>query len=162
MAFENLQPHRHRILEWRKKGLTLGQVAHRLKTEHGVPTSAGTLSRFLRQAGPDGALQTPTPEQRQTIDTLTLLTEILAEIRGRGDEQRMAIEHLAGQVRILTEVVEESGAGGRSSAAPKPPRGRLWLGLVLGILVGAAATYAALHLSSVVSRSEAAELQVVD
>lgn len=46
-------------------------------------------------------------EIRERLEAISLLTEVLVEIRGRSDEQRLAIEHLAGQVTINTRAVEE-------------------------------------------------------
>lgn len=132
MAFENLEPHREAILSWRQEGLTLAQVIDRLATDYQVTTSPGTLSRFLRSGG--GAVRAVGKDERNVIDALALLTEILAEIRGRGDEQRMAIEHLAGQIRILTEVVEESAAERTSRPNPGAQASRwgFWAGAVVG------------------------------
>ena len=41
------------------------------------------------------------------IEAGALLAEVLIEIQERGTEQRLAIEHLAGQVRIQSETIEE-------------------------------------------------------
>ena len=138
-AFDNLQPVKPQILAWREENLTLAQITDRLAREHSISTSPGSLSRFLREVSPKTAPRAANGMARDTIDTLTVMTELLAEIRGRGDEQRMAAEYLAGQVRILTEVIEESGRGGAAPApqAASPSKGGFWLGLAVGVAITA-------------------------
>lgn len=131
MAFENLQPHRPAIIEWRKEGLTLGQVAERLQRKHSIATTPGTLSRFLRDG--EGRAQLA-PDVRSAVDLLTLLSEIHGEVRGRGDEQRMAIEHLAGELRIMREVMEETGAR-PPYPGPQGSRWGFWPGFLSGVVV---------------------------
>ncbi|MEL6621527.1 MAG: hypothetical protein AAFQ11_01460 [Pseudomonadota bacterium] len=139
MAFEALLPHKSTILEWRDERLTLARIADRLASEHGVRTTPGTLSRFLRETSPKHGLREGNAEERSVIDALTLLTEVLAEIRGRGEEQRKAVEYLAGQVRVLTEVVDGRAAAQGDVAAPVPPRrGRGAVLFVTGAVLGAA------------------------
>lgn len=112
MAFENLEPFRDEILALRRAGpsqKTLSEICDHLFANHKLRTTSGTLSRYLtylRQ--PVGvALREPTEPERERLEAIALLTEVLVEIRGRSDEQRLAIEHLAGQVGIATRSVEE-------------------------------------------------------
>ena len=141
MAFENLQPHKEAILAWREEGLTLAQIADRLRADHAVRTTAGTLSRYLKEASPRHSLRQPDPAERQIIDTVSLLTEVLAEIRGRGDEHRMSTEYLAGQIRVLTEVIEEQQRILAERSRPNPgAQASRWgfsHGLVLGVVITA-------------------------
>lgn len=144
MAFESLRPHQSAILAWREQKLTLAHIADRLAEEHGVRTTPGTLSRFLKEVSPKHGLREGTAEERSVIDALTLLTEVLAEVRGRGEEQRRAVEYLAGQIRVLTEVVDGS-AGQRDPEPNKKPskRGRFAAGVFTGLVLGGAAGAAA-------------------
>lgn len=112
MAFENLQPYRDDILALRRPGpgqKTLIEIADYLFEKHKIRTTPATLSRFLKdlRQPPGIALREPTEQERIALDTVAILTELMAEIRGRSDEQRVAIEHLAGQVAVHTKSVED-------------------------------------------------------
>jgi uncharacterized coiled-coil protein SlyX len=111
MAYENLAPVRDVILAKRQRGpeqLTLTQLTELLKTQYGVVTTPGTLSRYLKDtASPDLALRPATPAEEKQVETAILQIELLAELRGRLEEQRAAIEYLGGQLRVLTESLED-------------------------------------------------------
>ncbi len=112
MAFENLEPFRAEILALRTPGpsqKTLLEICDHLLDKHKFRTTPGTLSRYLKDLRqPQGvALRDPTEPERERLEAIALLTEVLVEVRGRSDEQRLAIEHLAGQVSIATRAIEE-------------------------------------------------------
>ncbi len=112
MAFENLEPFRDEILALRRPGphqKKLSEIADHLFDKHQLRTTPGTLSRYLKYLRqPDGvALRELDDDERERLDAVALLTEVLVEVRGRSDEQRLAIEHLAGQVGIATRAIEE-------------------------------------------------------
>jgi len=113
MAFENLEPFKDQIIALRQPGphrKTLQEVCEILFERHQLRTTPGTLSRYLKELQtPDAPVAPPeaTPEQEQRLELISLITEVLAEVRGRSEEQRLAIEHLAGQVRVNTAAFEE-------------------------------------------------------
>jgi len=113
MAFENLEPFKDEIIALRQPGphrKTLQEVCEILFERHQLRTTPGTLSRYLKELQtPDSQVASPeaTPEQEQRLELISLITEVLAEVRGRSEEQRLAIEHLAGQVRVNTAALEE-------------------------------------------------------
>lgn len=113
MAFENLEPFKDEIIALRQPGphrKTLQDVCEILFERHQLRTTPGTLSRYLKDLQTSGspvASPEATPEQEQRLEMIGLVTEVLAEVRGRSEEQRLAIEHLAGQVRINTAALEE-------------------------------------------------------
>lgn len=112
MAFENLEPFRDEILALRRPGpgqKTLVEICDHLLEKHKLRTTAGTLSRYLKELRqPIGvALRDPDEAERAEIDALALLTEVLAEVRGRSEEQRSAIEQLAGRVAVQSSTIEE-------------------------------------------------------
>ncbi|MCC2099330.1 MAG: hypothetical protein KDJ29_20740 [Hyphomicrobiales bacterium] len=137
MAFENLQPFRDEILALRHPGpnqKTLTEVAEYLFDKHGLRTTPATLSRYLKELRqPVGiALRDATEQERAAFDTVAILTELMAEIRGRSDEQRVAIEHLAGQIAVQSRSIEELESKitqNPASAAPINPAllRRIWL-----------------------------------
>jgi hypothetical protein len=127
MAFENLDPFRSEILALRAPGphqKTLLEITDYLLEKHKLRTTPGTLSRYLKELRqPLGvALRDPTEPERERLEAIALLTEVLVEVRGRSDEQRTALEQLAGQVAIATRSVEElekkMGSGDRTTPAP--------------------------------------------
>lgn len=144
MAFENLQPHSEQIADWRAQRVTLVECVEKLRREHGVTTTVGTLSRFMKQQTPN-ARSHPTPGEGSRIDTTALFVELLGEVRGRGEEQRAALEHLAGQVRVLYEQV----AGGRPAASKG---GGFLPGLVTGFALALALVGAGVVLLKVIMR----------
>lgn len=111
-AFENLEPYRDEILALRRRGpgeKTLSGIADHLFEKYKVRTTPATLSRYLKELRQLSGLPTPDPsrEEEEAIDAVAVLTEVLTEVRGRSDEQRVVIEHLAGQVAIQTKAIEE-------------------------------------------------------
>ena len=137
MAFENLDPFRSEILALRAPGphqKTLLEITDYLLEKHKLRTTPGTLSRYLKDLRqPAGfMLRDPTEPERERLEAIALLTEVLVEIRGRSEEQRLAIEQLAGQVGIATRAIEELekkvGSGATGSSAPAPSLIRtIWL-----------------------------------
>ena len=87
----------------REQRMTLNQIVETLTNDYNVSTSIGTLSRFLKQASPAYALRKPTPEGGRQIDAMALFVELLTEIKNGREENRMAIEQLAAQLRIQSE-----------------------------------------------------------
>jgi hypothetical protein len=124
MAYEALAPVRDVILAKRQKGpdqLTLVQLTELLKAQYGVVTTPGTLSRYLKDtASPELGLRPTTPAEEKQVETVILQIELLAEMRGRLEEQRAALEYIGGQIRILTETVESLQIT-PSGAVPSPP-----------------------------------------
>lgn len=151
-AFENLEPYRDEILALKRPGpgqKTLLEIADHLWERHKLRTTPATLSRYLKELRQAAGQASPEPsrQEREVIDAVAVLTEVLAEVRGRSDEQRVAIEHLAGQVAIQTKAIEElekqvttsaAGQGGVTGVALR----RIWLrALIISIgLVGIIAT----------------------
>jgi len=143
MAYENLEPFREDILALRRPGphqKTLIEVCDYLLEKHNLRTTPGTLSRYLKDLRqPLGvALREPSDPERERLEAISLLTEVLVEIRGRSDEQRAAIERLAGQIAINTgsiEEMEKTVAGlTRAGSEPdlRPLVRRIWLRALLG------------------------------
>ncbi len=125
MAYETLEPVRDVILAKRQKGpdqLTLVQLTELLKSQYGIVTTPGTLSRYLKDtASPDLGLRPTTPAEEKQVETAILQIELLAELRGRLEEQRAAIEYLGGQIRILTESIEDIQNTPVKAALPAAP-----------------------------------------
>lgn len=112
MAFENLLPYRDEIIALRRPGpgqKTLVDVSDWLFEKHKVRTTPASLSRFLKELKQPPGIAAPelNPSDKIALDSVAVLTEVLVEIRGRGDEQRVVIEHLAGQLAIQTKAIEE-------------------------------------------------------
>ena len=110
MAFENIVPYRDLILSLREPGKnrqSLTQIVDTLRELHKVETSIGTLSRYLKHVAPEKAVRDPTRGEHETIDTLALHIEILAEIAGSKQEVRGVIEKQDGQLRNLSLAIDE-------------------------------------------------------
>jgi hypothetical protein len=110
MAFEQLEPYRAEIIQLRTPGpgrLSFSQLAEHLRAKYRLSTTPGTLCRYVKQLSPELAPRDPTTKEEAAVDTAMLFAELLAELRGRGDEQRRAIEYQAGQIRVLMEMVAE-------------------------------------------------------
>jgi hypothetical protein len=87
--------------------LSFSQLAEHLRAKYRLSTTPGTLCRYVKQLSPDLAPRGATPQEEETVDMAMLFAELLAEVRGRGEEQRRALEHQAGQIRVLMEMVAE-------------------------------------------------------
>lgn len=119
-----LSAHENYIVEHRQAGKTLTTIADLLAEEKQVSTTAGTLSRYLRDLGKVEAPPAPdaTPEQERFVEILGLLVELTANENGHAQEQRVVIEHLAGKVAGMGEritqletKVEASAQGGQKT-----------------------------------------------
>jgi hypothetical protein len=125
MAYEALEPVREVILAKRAKGpdqLTLAQLTELLKAQYGVVTTPGTLSRYLKDtAAPELGLRPTTVAEEKQVETAILQIELLAEMRGRLEEQKAAIEYLGGQLRVLTETIENTQTSVRQATGPVAP-----------------------------------------
>ena len=125
MAYEALEPVRNVILAKREKGpnqLTLAQLTELLKTQYKIVTTPGTLSRYLKDtAAPELGLRPATAAEEKQVETAILQIELLAEVRGRLEEQRAAIEYLGGQLRVLTETIEDTQISASKVAGPVAP-----------------------------------------
>jgi hypothetical protein len=102
MAFSNLEPYRDELKSLRQQGKTLTQIADHLVSAYRVETTPGTLSRFFKANAPQLAPREMTQAEEQRFEAVALLTEVLVEVRARSEEERLAIEHLAGQVAVNT------------------------------------------------------------
>jgi hypothetical protein len=168
MAFETLEPHRKLILELRAGGKTLAQIADHLQDNHKLATTPGTLSRFLKLHQPSAAPRPPTQEEHQRLDLFALLTEITVEIRSRSEEERRAIEHLAGRVGVLSATVGEveqqlakvtsppakTASPASAGDIPLPVLRRIWQrALLIGAGLGAAGATLLTYLLALVWRS---------
>ena len=143
MAFENLEPFREQIIALRADGKKLHELVEYLSERHNLRTTTGTLSRYLQQTAPKMALRELRPEEKQLTDFLLLQTELLAEVRGRGNEVRLAIEHHAGQIAVLSEEIEELRAD-LAQRTPGPDKrvmriNRIWYFLAGMVVAGAIA-----------------------
>ena len=100
-----LAAHQDYIVEHRKAGKTLTTIADLLEEEKQVSTTAGTLSRYLKDLGQVNAppAANASPEQERYVETLALLVELTANENGHSQEQRVVIEHLAGKVGGMGE-----------------------------------------------------------
>jgi hypothetical protein len=68
------------------------------------------------------------PGMRRPLIVTALFAELLAETRGRGDEQRRVLEQQAGEIRVLSELVAElQRATGASAPIPPALIRRIWL-----------------------------------
>jgi uncharacterized coiled-coil protein SlyX len=125
MAYEALEPVRNIILAKREKGpnqLTLAQLTELLKTQYNIVTTPGTLSRYLKDtAAPELGLRPTTAAEEKQVETAILQIELLAEVRGRLEEQRAAIEYLGGQLRVLTETIEDTQISASKTPGPVAP-----------------------------------------
>ncbi len=88
----------------------------------------------------------PTPGEERELDVAAVLAELVAEMRGRSDEQRTAIEQLAGKVAAVgADVVELEKRTAASTtiqkAVPPDVLRRVWLRafVVAFVVVGALA-----------------------
>jgi hypothetical protein len=107
MAFSNLVPYARELKTLRQEGKTLTQIVDHLATAYQVETTPGTLSRFFKANAPQLAPRELTQAEEQRFEAVALLTEVLVEVRARSEEERLAIEHLAGQVAVNTASLAE-------------------------------------------------------
>jgi hypothetical protein len=107
MAFSNLVPYAQELKSLRQEGKTLTQLADHLAAAYKVETTPGTLSRFFKANAPQLAPRELTQGEEQRFEAVALLTEVLVEVRARSEEERLAIEHLAGQVAVNTASLAE-------------------------------------------------------
>ncbi len=107
MAFDRLEPNRALILRLQAEGKTLTDIAEELSRLKAIETTPATLSRFLKSIGKPQKLRALSPAEEQELDVAAVLAELLAEMRGRSDEQRTAIEQLAGKVAGVSADVAE-------------------------------------------------------
>jgi hypothetical protein len=152
MAFENLEPYRDDILALRRPGpgqKTLTELADHLFEKHKLRTTPATLSRYLKELRQLSGVTTPDPsrDEQEAIDAIAVLTEVLSEVRGRSDEQRAAIEHLAGQVAIQTNAIEElerqvAGSAAGQGGIDRATLRSIWLRAIVisMVVVGVIAT----------------------
>lgn len=87
--------------------MTFSQLAEHLRVKYRLSTTPGTLCRYIKQLSPELATRETSANEEEAIDTATLFAELLAEIRGRGDEQRRVLEQHAGEIRVLSEMIAE-------------------------------------------------------
>ncbi len=107
MAFDRLEPNRDLILRLQAEGKTLTDIAEELSRLKAIETTPATLSRFLKSIGKPQKLRALSPTEERELDVAAVLAELLAEMRGRSDEQRAAIEQLAGKVAVVSgDIVE--------------------------------------------------------
>ncbi len=107
MAFDRLDPNRELILKLQADGKTLTEIAEDLSRLKAIETTPATLSRFLKSIGRPQKLRALSPTEAQELDVAAILVELLAETRGRSDEQRAAIEALAGKMAGVSADVAE-------------------------------------------------------
>lgn len=121
VAFENLQPVTAQILAWRNERVSLQAIAERLASEHGIATSAGSLSRYLtvlqRAPRPEPDLVRPPPIAKPLppispaavtdADTTALLADILEDVEGARAETRDVLQMVAGKVNAASADVVE-------------------------------------------------------
>lgn len=121
MAFSNLVPFAQELKTLRQEGKTLSQIVEHLAAAYKVETTPGTLSRFFKANAPQLAPRDMTQAEEQRFEAVALLTEVLVELRARSEEERLAIEHLAGQVAVNTASLGELEQR-IASAAPTAPQ----------------------------------------
>ena len=132
MAFDRLEPNRDLILRLQADGQTLTGIAEELSRLKAIETTPATLSRYLKSIGKPQKLRALSAAEEQELDVAAVLAELLAEMRGRSDEQRAAIEQLAGKVAAVSadivELDKRSAAHTtmRESVTPQVLR-RVWL-----------------------------------
>lgn len=149
MAFDRLEPNRDLILRLQAEGKTLTNIAEELSRLKAIETTPATLSRFLKSIGQPQKLRALSPAEERELDVAAVLAELLAEMRGRSDEQRTAIEQLAGKVAGLSADIVElekrtvASATIRGTVPPEILR-RVWLRafVVAFVVVGALAVAA--------------------
>jgi hypothetical protein len=110
MAFEQLEPYRAEILQLRAAGpgrLSFAQLMEHLRVKYRLSTTPGTLCRYVKHLSPELAARNASAQEEAAIDTAMLFAELLAEVRGRGEEQRRVLENQAGEIRVLSEAVAE-------------------------------------------------------
>jgi len=149
MAFDRLEPNRELILRLQAEGKTLTDIAEELSRLKAIETTPATLSRFLKSIGKPQKLRALSPAEERELDVAAVLAELLAEMRGRSDEQRAAIEHLAGKVAAVSgDIVEleKRSAANTTIQESVPPQvlRRVWLRAfaVAFVVVGALAAAA--------------------
>ena len=149
MAFDRLEPNRDLILRLQAEGRTLTDIAEELSRLKAIETTPATLSRFLKSIGKPQKLRALSPAEERELDVAAVLAELVAEMRGRSDEQRAAIEQLAGKVAgVSADIVElekrsVASTTMRESVPPEVLR-RVWLRAfaVAFVVVGALAVAA--------------------
>lgn len=149
MAFEQLEPYRAEILQLRAAGpgrLSFSQLTEHLRAKYRLSTTPGTLCRYVKHLSPELATRDASAQEEAAIDTAMLFAELLAEVRGRGEEQRRVLENQAGQIRVLAEVIAELQQALRSRE-PSVSAGlirSIWFRafLVSSVVTGAVATTA--------------------
>ncbi len=149
MAFDRLEPNRDLILRLQAEGKTLTDIADELSRLKAIETTPATLSRYLKSIGKPQKLRALSPAEERELDVAAVLAELVAEMRGRSDEQRAAIEQLAGKVAgVSADIVELEkrsavDAAMRERVSPEVLR-RVWLRafLVAFAVVGALAATA--------------------
>ena len=146
MAFDRLEPNRALILRLQAEGKTLTDIAEELSRLKAIETTPATLSRYLKSIGKPQKLRALSPGEERELDVAAVLAELVAEMRGRSDEQRTAIEQLAGKVAAVgADVVELEKRTAASTTVQKgvPPEvlRRVWLRAfaVAFVVVGALA-----------------------
>jgi hypothetical protein len=131
MAFEQLEPYRAEILQLRTPGpgrLAFSQLAEHLRGKYRLSTTPGTLCRYVKHLSPDLATREPSAKEHEVIDTAVLFAELLAEVRGRGEEQRRVLEQQAGEIRVLSEAFGELQGALRRPVAVEPALiRRIWV-----------------------------------
>lgn len=149
MAFDRLDGNRDLILRLQADGKTLTDIADELLRLKGIETTAATVSRYLKSIGKPQKLRALTPAEEREVDVAAVLVELLAETRGRSDEQRAAIETLAGKVATVGAEMAElekritANADARQAVPPDMIR-RIWARafavafVVAGVLAAAA------------------------
>ncbi len=149
MAFDRLEPNRDLILRLQAEGKTLTDIADELSRLKAIETTPATLSRYLKSIGKPQKLRALTPGEERELDVAAVLAELVAEMRGRSDEQRTAIEQLAGKVAAVgADVVELEKRTAATTTIQKgvPPDvlRRVWLRafVVAFVVVGALAVAA--------------------
>jgi hypothetical protein len=132
MAFDRLEPNRDLILRLQAEGRTLTEIAEELSRLKAIETTPATLSRYLKSIGRPQKLRALTPAEERELDVAAVLAELIAEMRGRSDEQRAAIEQLAAKLAgVSADIVEleKRSAASTTTRESVPPEmlRRVWL-----------------------------------